>query len=719
PPGEQDGTTLKLAMLPYTPDADSAIAFEPGELELAVDAYASGPDVKTLKLKRAAARMGGFSWDGEIKAEQLQVGAKLEPGSPERYPTSVNLAGRGLQGWDVKLESFSGHADLSKLEQPALRLLVKDQERWLKLNGSVDLTDDSSTLELSALWDPAYFFSLSFLADEKTKLPDFSCIEHPRWQAEVNFGPDFAFESINAILDFGKTRYESLDLTRVYTHAFATTKVLHLSDISLSTSRYTVGGSFQTNFDTDAYRFLLAGQIDPLDITFIIDESWWEPLWSDFNFHQKLPYANLDLRGFFGGGTRGKYFFGYNKLDDFSYRGVEVDSLTAMLWRSPLRMLIYGIDGKGRDGDFSGALQFDYKADGEDRVSLAFAVKSGLPVDQAVKVVGPDAVEYTEGVTTQAKPQIHVYGVTFGEDSPHPGDLYLNLTSSMDKETIYMDYVFDKVDFHLLKNPQRIDLPRVNFTMAEGQGSGSAVVSFINEEERELTLSANLKEAKYVYLQQAMPFLANKESMQQQTSAAPAGTDASAAGTTDSGKQAKEETSRRLQTALVDLRIDTQGMLGDMNTFRGYGSLGVKNAFLGQLHLFGGLSRATQSIGLSLGTVEFTKGQTPFLLGNGYLHFSDIEVSGPTARVKANGNLHMDDSALEFYVSLFPLGGIDFPVVSQLFSVLDPITNTLEAKLTGTVDDPVWNVEFRPIGIFTGQKTVPNPTGEKVPEPSS
>ncbi|MEM9227307.1 MAG: AsmA-like C-terminal region-containing protein, partial [Verrucomicrobiota bacterium] len=648
-----------------------------------------------------------------VKAERLQLGAELEQGSTMRYPTGVNLAGRGLQGWDVKLESFSGRADLSSLKQPALRLLVKDDTQWLKLDGSLNLKDDSSTMHLSALWDPAYFFSLSFLADDDTQMPDFTCVESPRWQATVSLGPDFAFENIHAILDFGKTRYETLELTRVYTHAYATTKELHLTDISLSTSRYTVGGSFDMDFDTDAYRFLLAGQIDPLDIAFIIDEPWWAPLWNDFKFHQELPYANLDLRGFFGGGTRGKYFFGYNKLDDFSYRGVEVHTATAMLWRSPLRMLIHEIDGKGRDGDFSGALQFDYLEDGDDRVSLSFAVKSGIPLDQAIKVVGPEAKEYTEGFSTQAKPQINVYGITYGEDSPHPGELYLNLTSSLDEETVYMDYIFDKVDFHLLKNPQRIDLPRVTFTMAEGQGSGSAVVSFLSEDEPELTLSANLTEAKYIYLQKAIPFLANKETMQQQNTSVSTAADEQPSSTPTTEQADTTASSENLQTALIDLRIDTQGMLGELNTFRGYGSLGVKNAYLGQLHLFGGLSRATQSIGLSLGTVEFTRGHTPFMLGNGYLHFSDIEVSGPTARIKANGNLHMDNNGLDFYLSLFPLGGIDLPVVSQLFSVLDPITNTLEASLTGTMEEPVWNVEFRPIGIFTGQKTVPNPTGEK------
>ena len=123
-----------------------------------------------------------------------------------------------------------------------------------------------------------------------------------------------------------------------------------------------------------------------------------------------------------------------------------------------------------------------------------------------------------------------------------------------------------------------------------------------------------------------------------------------------------------------------------------------------------------QTLGLNLGTVDFTKGSAPFVLGKGYAHFPDVKITGPTARIDANGNLNLDTNALDFYLSLYPLGGVDFPVVSQIFSVINPLTDVVEARLQGNFEKPKWAVDFRPFGIITGQKKVDNPTGEKVPK---
>ncbi|MEO0631936.1 MAG: hypothetical protein AAFY46_14610, partial [Planctomycetota bacterium] len=59
PPGEQAGTTLKLATLPYTPDADGAIAFERGDLEFAVMPRYSGrtPEGRSFVDERVFVRL--------------------------------------------------------------------------------------------------------------------------------------------------------------------------------------------------------------------------------------------------------------------------------------------------------------------------------------------------------------------------------------------------------------------------------------------------------------------------------------------------------------------------------------------------------------------------------------------------------------------------------------------------------------------------------------
>lgn len=679
---------------------------------------AEAEDLEHIQLLEAMAGLRSLTWKEQVSTNDIALSAKLPPPSAKPIPHTFHLAGRDFKGWDLTMESFSGNLNIAELTQPTGSIHLQNDHDWMNVNGWIDTEKGTADLKVSALWDPAYFFKSSLLAKEG-KAPELSCMEHPRWFAHVIFDEKYTFKSVDAELEFGKTQLEQLALTSVYARATATPERVDVHHAILSTARYTVSGTFWQQFATSRYRFVLSGHVDPMDISFIIDEDWWDQLWSSFTFHSEMPYADIDIRGIFGAGSRDKYFYGSNRLTDFSYNGVYLDTCTAMLWRRPVQLTIYDLLAKNSDGEMAGILQFNYIPEGKDRKSLAFATAGTLPLEQGSALVGPEAQEITEDFKLSGPPRVHVSGIKYGEDSKQPGDLYLNIHAKLNSTTNYEDFIFDWIDFEAYKTPDHLRMRDVSFGMAEGTGIAKADVAFVDDTRRDMTLGFSLRDAKYLILADNVPFFNNEEKAGgKDTSAADKTADAKAPEVKDTGgKDDKPERGKmNMEGAVVDVDMHTEGTLGEVASFTGYGKLKVKNAYFGQLHLFGGLSRATQSIGLNLGTVDFTHGHTRFVIGKGFVHFPKIVINGDTAKVEANGNLNMDDSGLDFYLSLYPLGGVKVPVVSQIFSVINPLTDTVEAHLTGTIDEPVWDVQFRPIGMFTGQKEVENPTGATFPE---
>ncbi|MBC2596317.1 hypothetical protein H5P28_18780 [Ruficoccus amylovorans] len=698
-----DGQDVRLAVDFQAEDFNLGQGIDGGRMT--AQAEATGLDADSFRLRKAYARMRNMAWEGKAKAGAVQLQAIIPKPGLHALPQACELAAINVEAVNLKVDTVTGSADFARspLVEASLHLLTGEDLHWLHVDGRVDMQKETADLAVRAWWDPMDLLKISFLEGKFEHPPDLDCSKRPRWSGNVRLDEGFRFASAEVELDFGRTRYEKLELTSAFARARVTPSQLDVYQAVLSTPRYTVEGSYSENFDTKGYRFLLEGNVDPMEISFLIDADWWEPLWKDFDFHGTLPYSNIDIQGFYGRGDEGKTFFGYNKLVDLTYQGVDVDTFTAMLWREPIRIILYDMQGKNREGAFNAALQFCYSPDdGDQRTSLGFAAASTLPLTQGAGLAGKEALGYVKDFQTTSPPQVQVNGLTVDGKDGREDQLYLKIIARMDTQTIYDGFVFDHLAFRGFLKPGLLQLRGMTFGMAGGKGTGQADVKLAEADGAdEMALGVSLKGASYEQLQDAIPFLGEDEKD------APAPAPAPVQPPPPPVSKGKKE-----ELAKIDFDLNAQGKTGDVTSFRGHGNIGVRDAVLGQIHLFGGFSRAIQAVGLNLGTVDFTKGQAPFVVGKGYAHFSKVEISGPTARIDANGNINLDTNELDFFLSLYPLGGIDVPVISQIFSAINPLTDVVEAQLQGTFSKPRWKVDFRPIGIFTGQKQVQNPTGQ-------
>lgn len=145
----------------------------------------------------------------------------------------------------------------------------------------------------------------------------------------------------------------------------------------------------------------------------------------------------------------------------------------------------------------------------------------------------------------------------------------------------------------------------------------------------------------------------------------------------------------------VDLSLSARGNLGNLSSFTGSGSCAISESNLGNIYLFGILSRILDLTPLPLGTLHLTDASSNFEIKKDNIDFPDLHVYGPTALIQGNGRFSISTQALDFSFELSPLGGINIPIVSQAFALLNPILNPIsksfKIKLRGTIQNPDWN----------------------------
>jgi hypothetical protein len=140
----------------------------------------------------------------------------------------------------------------------------------------------------------------------------------------------------------------------------------------------------------------------------------------------------------------------------------------------------------------------------------------------------------------------------------------------------------------------------------------------------------------------------------------------------------------------LKLTLQSQGYWGQPASFTGQGTLALREAQLGQIHLLGGLSRIINKGPLGLGSLKFNELHANYSFADASVSFDHVHITGPTARLSGHGRYQLADQVLAFRMQLHLLGGLRIPVVSGLLRLLDPFSKIFSLRLQGTLAEPQW-----------------------------
>ena len=463
---------------------------------------------------------------------------------------------------------------------------------------------------------------------------------------------------------------------------------IHLDDFAIMQPEYALRGKLSQNFQNEEYRFLLRGEAIPTDLNGMF-HSWWSRIWTRFTFGQYPAAADIDIWGSHNDRTR-RFTFGEISFRDTAYKGLPIKRGKIRLSTLSKYTHLFDLDVHHADGIARGDIKAVYQYNGTNLVSQRMDVFTNIPFHQIAKVIGEDLDIYVENTNAEAKPDIWVQGCLVSDDFPEYNDIeHLGLKIHSGAPLEFFGVTLDSVDAEILKTAEKVMISPVSFTFADGQGTGEFSVEG-EEPNRVLNFKIDAVDFDYHVASKKISYL-NKPEPETKVVAEN--------NSKKNKKNKKEEPPKEKERSFMDLTLTGSCPLGDWSGLQGTGEFNLDDPLIHRVHVFGGFSKLMDNAELNLGSFSLKRATSPLRLEGKKIFFENLELTGPSTRVKAKGVVNLNDQTLDFRLKTFPLGEVKFPVVAGIAFLLRPITYMFEMRATGPIEDPEWNLVLNPSGL--------------------
>lgn len=162
----------------------------------------------------------------------------------------------------------------------------------------------------------------------------------------------------------------------------------------------------------------------------------------------------------------------------------------------------------------------------------------------------------------------------------------------------------------------------------------------------------------------------------------------------------------------VDFSLAGEGIFPHIDRFTGLGRINLEDADLGRIRLVGALSRVLEQVGLPFTSFSMRTLRSEARIENGNIHFPDLVLGGPTARIRAEGDFDIASQAIEMDLRVYLFTADNNPLVSVVGLIFRPFAHALELELSGSIEDPEWRFKRNPFNIPRAQDS---PNDEATP----
>lgn len=299
-----------------------------------------------------------------------------------------------------------------------------------------------------------------------------------------------------------------------------------------------------------------------------------------------------------------------------------------------------------------------------------------MPLNDLAQMIGSEDMDFVEDFSLSLPPLIKAAGLVYDQTSGDLDKSTIKVSTKIHKPMTYNGIQLDYLNFTAIYRSGLLQLRAIDCGLGNGQGKGHLDV-ITTENGHILQIELDLKEARYPDILYSIPFTLTEPGVEPEASAT--------------------------APASIDLAFMAHGPLEDIWQLKGNGQLHIYNADLGRLYLMGAFSRYLYKFAkFNFGALKLDTAKSDFSFHNGRFSFPNLEITGPSARMNAAGMFTLPEKTLDFTIVMAPFSEMQVPLLSQFLLLFSPLTNTLEASLTGTLSEPVYNVNIKPFRAITG-----------------
>lgn len=446
-------------------------------------------------------------------------------------------------------------------------------------------------------------------------------------------------------------------------------------------------GSYWMNVRNLQFRFLLAGQLRPAGISGYFD-SWWANFWKYFDFPTSVPKGDVDVAGFWKAPRHTSVFVSVDTSRP-AINGVPFDRVRTTMFIRPHFYHALDLhlerDNRSAHGTFTRTVDFDRA--GDNLKTIDFDFDSNLDLQENARLFGPEGANIIAPFSFGQPPTLHLLGHIDGPASDRGAHRNIEIDLASTGPFALYRFPVNDLSFKGAIRDDEIILSEIKAAFAGGQASGSARIHG-PDTDRQLSFDCTLKDA---LLGEAISTLENYAARER-------------------GETPPAQSRFQQQNAQGHLNLDlaAQGLYSDLYSYYGHGHMELTSAQLAQVNLLGSLSQLLSKTPIFRFTsLQLKEAHCSFVLEKNKITLPDLKITGTNAIIETAGAFQLDSKLMDFTARLYPFGQGRNPLASAAGFLLVPITNALELKLSGSIDQPDWFFKYGPTNFLyniTGAK---------------
>ncbi len=472
------------------------------------------------------------------------------------------------------------------------------------------------------------------------------------------------------------------------------TSLLEAKNLRVKTGEgWSVNGEYIQNFATNGYFVRVLGNLRPMAIAHFM-EPWWTRVMKDFNFvgDNNFPRADVLVEGTWGA-PENIWCFASASGANAEYHGANFTGFSLNVLVNPQRISLYDVLITSPSGRAKASIDWLYGKDGlttfnEQKIYM----HSSLSSNEIIALGGDDAKEVLDVVRFENPPNL-LFNASMRNPSNNPDKLPDVFNASVNSNGI------TRIEMAALENfafTARSNVTHTEVDDISAKFCGGVVIGKVNLERKNKSMDfdANL-DADKMNQKLFTEFLMSLGGEQKKE---------------NSDKENEEKKKKSLvdggENGEVTMSIALKGNTSEFEKCAGKGVASLENKDLVKLNLLGMLSRALAALRLPLGAFDVTYAKSSFEISDGIVKFPELELGGPVMKIQGAANYNFIKDYLESSLSVAPFGGLKAPVVSQVVSIITPLTNVVQVNLEGELADPKIGVSVTPSNIIRSEEGV-------------
>lgn len=622
------------------------------------------------------ARITGTAHDlvlpGDVQVDRLHttVRARIAADKREIKPRHAEVELTQLTAAGVMAKALSTEIDFNHWPDLTISALARVEVEPVQVEGTINPVEASAQVRAAGRFDPELMTVIGqHVGHNIRQYLDFR--QAPVFDLNVSTGPGWSSPVLEGEVAARDVYAYNVVFDRIGGHVRVADGKFIGTNASAAIGTNFATGSYEHDFATHDFRFLLTGQLRPKDIGGWFRD-WWPNFWDRFDFTAAAPDASVDVQGRWRYGEKTSVFV-FADGENTAINGVPLDHVNTLIYLRPGYYDVMQVLARKGDGVANGWFVRRHEAETSELQRMDFDFTSTLDTATAAGLVGEGVTEVFAPFVFTAPVELSVTGYV-GEPSSDGPARHIEVHGQTQGDLTFHEFPLNGLNFTATVNDDDILIEPVSAGFAGGVTSGRIRIQG-PENARTLGFDLGLKEAN---LQQTTNILSTYFAQRRGTTA------------TDSGAYVQKNAH-----VVMDLDVSAEGKLDDPLSYRGSGNVELSGRGLGEIRLLGLLSEL-----LNFTAMRFNHLSANFSVEKENVVFPEVSITGSNSAVSARGSYSLDRGLLDFNARIYPFQESKFILKTVVGAVLTPLSTVLEVKLTGDLAKPKWAFVIGPTNIL-------------------